>query len=292
MAKISKKLLLSGITSLSLVAFIVGATTFSWFQLNQSLSNIIIVDSGSLDLDYDVNVYKFLYPDFAGVISPSTSDELINYKDGVNGEVYEYDKDEVNSASTVISMNKYDPFYLELNPDDSVSVLMTNLVMKFDLVIDNSIDVHLNLSVVKFASIGEDEERISQYLDFWTVTSDQYDTQYAADTTGGATYVDEPTQKFHTVKNYAEVEDGSGNFTLTPTYTFIGNTDVSGTLFEQSIASGANEVTSEIATTNISFYVNIDYNQLSLADKSSTLQAGVTQSLYTDYYFLLNLEQV
>ena len=292
MAKISKKLLLSGISSLSLVAFIVGATTFSWFQLNQSLSNIIIVDSGSIDLAYDVNVYKFLYPDFIGTISPSTSDELVNYEDGVNGEVYEYDKDDVSSSSTVIAMNKYDPFYLELNPDDSVSVLMTNLVMKFDLVIYNSIDVNLSLSVVKFASVDEDEERISQYLDFWTVTSDQYDTQYASDTTGGATYDDEATQKFYTVKNYAEVEDGSGNFTVTPTYTFIDNTDVSGTLFEQSITSGADEETSEITSTNISFYVNIDYNQESLSDKSSTLQAGVTQSLYTDYYFLLNLEQV
>jgi len=239
-----------------------------------------------------VNVYKFLYPDFIGTISPSTSDELVNYEDGVNGEVYEYDKDDVSSSSTVIAMNKYDPFYLELNPDDSVSVLMTNLVMKFDLVIYNSIDVNLSLSVVKFASVDEDEERISQYLDFWTVTSDQYDTQYASDTTGGATYDDEATQKFYTVKNYAEVEDGSGNFTVTPTYTFIDNTDVSGTLFEQSITSGADEETSEITSTNISFYVNIDYNQESLSDKSSTLQAGVTQSLYTDYYFLLNLEQV
>jgi len=292
MAKISKKLLLSGISSLSLVAFIVGATTFSWFQLNQSISNIIIVDSGSLDLSYDVDIYKFLYPDFSGVVSPSTADVLVNYQSGETGEVYDFDKDDVNSSSTTIAMNKYDPFYLELNPDESVSVLMTNLVMKFDLIVDNSIDVNLNLSVVKFASVDAGDERISQYLDFWTVTSDQYDAQYAADTAGGATYVDESTQKFHTVKNYAEVEDGLGNFTLTPTYTFIGNTDVSGTLFEQSIESGANEETSEIATTDISFYLNIDYNQLSLANKSSTLQAGVTQSLYTDYYFLLTLEQV
>ena len=287
--KLSKKLMFSAITSLSLVAFVVGASTFSWFQLSESFSDIIVVDAGDLDLtSYDVSLYKYIFPDFNGNIAYDTEENFINY-DG-EGEVHEFDKATILDSQ--ISMNKYDPFYLALNPDDSVSDLRTNLVMEFSVEVQNTVDAELNLKVVKIDDIDASNTRITDYLDFWTVSETNYNS--ASATYDSVEYTESPYVEYYKVKNYSEVEDANGDLSLTPTFSFIDQADTvtSGTLYTQEIASGAPaETGGDVTTTTIHFFINFDYNQVSLAHYSDTLQAGVTQDLYSDYYFSLSLEQ-
>ena len=287
--KLSKKLMFSAITSLSLVAFVVGASTFSWFQLSESFSDIIVVDAGDLELSsYDVNLYKYIFPDFNGNISNDTDENFINY-DAI-GEVHKFDKDTI--LSTKISMNKYDPFYLALNTEDSVSDLLTNLVMEFTVEVQNTVDAELNLKVIKIDDIGASSTRITDFLDFWAVSEIDYNS--ASSTYGNVEYTEHPYLEYYKVKNYAEVEDANGALSLAPTFSFINQSEAvtSGTLYTQEIASGAPvETGGEVATTAIHFFINFDYNQVSLAHYSDTLQAGVTQDLYSDYYFSLSLEQ-
>lgn len=289
MVKLSKKLMFSTITSLSLVAFVVGASTFSWFQLNESFTDIIVVDSGDLQFSsYDVSLYKYIFPDFNGVISYETEDGFINY-DG-EGAVHEFDKDYILSSE--ISMNKYDPFYLALNTDDSVSDLFTNMVMEFTIVVENTVDAQLNLKVVKIDDIDESLTGITDYLDFWAVDETSYNS--SSSTYDSVEYTTSPDMEFYKVKNYAEVEDVNGDLSLTPTFSFIGQdeTVTSGTIYSESIPSGAPAVEGgDVTTTTVHFFINFDYNQDSLASYSDTLQAGVTQDLYSDYYFSLSLEQ-
>jgi len=290
MSKLSKKLMLSTISSLSLVAFVVGASTFSWFQLSESFNDIIVVDSGDLDFSsYDVSLYKYIYPDFNGDISYDIDDDFINY-DG-EGEVHEFDKETI--LSTQIPMNKYDPFFLVLNTEDSVSDLMTNIVMEFTAEIENTVDAELNFNVIKIDDVDDSNLRITDYLDFWLVTESNYNSSSA--TYEGVEYTDSPYLEFYKVKNYAEVEDSNGDLSLTPTFSFIGQDDsvTSGTLYTQQIPSGAPAVSGgDVTVTTVHFFINFDYNQDSLSDFLDTLEAGVTQYLYSDYYFSLSLEQI
>jgi hypothetical protein len=279
----------SAITSLSLVAFVVGASTFSWFQLSESFSDIIVVDAGDLELSsYDVSLYKYIFPDFNGDIAYDTEENFINY-DG-EGEVHEFDKATILDSQ--ISMNKYDPFYLALNLDDSVSDLLTNLVLEFTVEVQNTVDAELNFKVVKIDDIDAANTRITDYLDFWMVSETNYNA--ASATYDDVEYTETPYLEYYKVKNYAEVEDANGDLSLTPTFSFIGQeeTVTSGTLYTQEIASGAPvETGGEVTATTVHFFINFDYNQASLAGYSDTLQAGVTQDLYSDYYFSLSLEQ-
>jgi len=290
MAKLSKKLMLSATTSLPLVAFIVGASTFSWFQLNKSFSNIIIVDSGDLKFSsYDVNLYKYIFPNFNGEILDDTPDDFINY-DGT-GEVHAFDKDRILTEQ--IPMNKYDPFYLDLNPQDSVSDLLTNIVLEFSAEVENTVDAKLNLKVVKIDDVSSSVLRITDYLDFWVVSDSSY--QSSSSTYDGVNYPDSPSMEYYKVKNYAEAEDSDGDLALSPTFSFINQpSEVTyGTIYSQEIPSGApSESGGEITKTTIHFFVNFDYNQASLASYSTSLEAGVTMNLYSDYYFSLSLEQL
>lgn len=289
-AKLFKPLFVS-IVSLSACAFIIGATTFAWFNYNKNVEKAITIDSGSVEIVSDqvkVTAYKYCYPAFDGSLNASITEDVINY-DGI-GKVFSYDL-----LTSSIYMNKYDPFYLNLNPNLTVKDLMTNVGIKFEIPIKTTTSINVKLKAAKMTGIFNDP--ISDHLDFCPISVSQFAASSAV--YGGIDFSsDDSSNAFYRIKNYAEP---SGTW---PTFqTFIGSSNNSIDLYNASIvyAAPSSSSTSEATSSNsaslpymyqtLTFYVNIEYNPASLDSYTNSLKAGASTSFPVNCYFLISAEQ-
>jgi hypothetical protein len=249
--------------------------TFAWIQYRQNLEKQIEIGSGSLAIDsLSLAPYKVFYPDFLG--SYASTDELIDYA-GVTA---------VNpTPNRGFAMNILDPSYLTINPDKTISDLLTNLVFKVSFAISYSTPLSVNLSVKKKSVVlQENQFRASDCLHFTAVPPD------ASAAYGSLS----ATDVFYGIKSYAEetTDEGEGTV-LTHPCSIFGSADSIDLLG----ADGADLVTAEGYSPShgnpqsFFFFVNVDYDR-GLCDYFFDItRLGNGYELVPDYFFSLTVSQ-
>lgn len=302
------KVLLASLASLSAISFIIVSSTFAWFDFNKTAVNSIVAGSGNISLtSITATSYKYQYPPIANISFDSiTEDDPLNY-DGT-GKVMSKDL-----TTNQVNMNKYDPFYLSLQPNLSVFDLFTNFVIKLSITFQAWSDVELTLTADRLTDeqwnastkSTTTDGRASDYLDFWAsdadlsgVTSVSYTTPHSASagTQVTTTYNltdDNGTNNiiFFTMKNFEENASNTASF-------FRKNGSIEAksefALFPSTTYRYAEQTlgTDSSYTKTVVAYINIDYNTSSLASMASSLRADSTITLGMDYYFTVNATQV
>lgn len=282
------KALLSAITSLLAVAFLMTTSTFAWFNFNKAQSNSIVTTAGDLKIEsFSATALKYVYPTYG---SGSSSSSASSASSSSTAPLYNYDGvGTVNSLDVVAStveMNKYDPFYLYLK-NDKVDVLNTNIVLKLAFSVTTYTDATVNIKAIR-ASTWTGSERITDHLDFWTSDTDYAST--ASVTYDGTAYTLAGENGTNNVPFYGMKEvERLTHVNSTADYQYFYNSDAAQIPSELSLKTYTVDFAS--ATKNAdggttftkTVYVNVDYNQSTLADYSTSLSADATITLGMDY---------
>jgi hypothetical protein len=270
------KIILTSLLSLSAVCFIVVSATFAWFNFDRTVNNSIVTTSGDLSVTIDAGIaYKYTYH----TLGTATDGTVIYNYDDPAGVA----KTGITTVPT-LTMNKYDPFYLSLNPSLTVQDLYTNIAIKLTYTFKTYSDATVTLSVQKMGSAYTSaNEGISGYVDFWSTATDVS----ASDVTyGGTTYTTEDDRIYYGMKN-VEANQTALNFRTDPTATSL--TIATNTY---PFPTDTTQLQSDGSWTNqITYYLNVDYNTASLASKIESLTADKTVYLDMDYYFQVKAEQ-
>ena len=114
------KLCLISLLNISFLALMVCSSTFAWLIANKKVTDLVEVESGSLSIDSIVTTaYRY---DFEEI--------------GTNTGFIDYSKGSVNAHSTDnCTMNLFDPVYLTIYKDATLSELKTNIVLKLDITV-------------------------------------------------------------------------------------------------------------------------------------------------------------
>src|SRR5574344_1036933 len=149
MNKKTIKFLQLGIIAFSSTTLVVSGVSFAWINYNKNVDIINIITSGSLSIDSSsIELYRFEFPYINGTT-------LIDYnsKDGAVHDPYQ-----LTTTTAQYMMNMFDPAYLTINPDKSVSDLNTNVVLKISLNYRSSINYKLTMKATKKASWITDDD--------------------------------------------------------------------------------------------------------------------------------------
>lgn len=277
------KILLICLTAMTSCVCIIATSVFAWFNFNKDVGTSIVTTSGKIKFDsVAATAYKYVYPTLGG------ESGVINY-DGA-GTVTSY-----NFITENIDMNKYDPFYLNLN-SLKVKDIMTNIAVKFDVTFSIASDVNLNLNLKLDPSVASNKYNIHSYLDFWSNTADlaSDNTDVSWTSTNGTAYsfasgTDtnfDNDKIFYRMKNYQE------NTTDNPALNFATGSSVLNVYSSSyTYASGTIDSLTSLSSHTVSFYVGIDYNESSLKATADGLTADVTVNLPMDYYFEIEAAQ-
>ncbi|MCI2069241.1 MAG: hypothetical protein LKJ88_06720 [Bacilli bacterium] len=301
------KVLLASLASLSAISFIIVSSAFAWFDFNKTAVNSIVAGSGNISLtSISATSYKYQYPPIADISFDSiTEDDPLNY-DGV-GKVMSKDL-----TSNQVNMNKYDPFYLSLQPALSVYDLFTNFVIKLSVTFQAWSDVDFSVTANRLtddewnasSKSTTNDGRASDYLDFWASTADLSAVSSVSYTTPHSA---EAGTQVTTTYNVSD-DNGANNIIFFTMKNFEENTSNTASFFR---ADGSTPAKSEfplLATTTyryaeqtlgtdssytktVNVYINIDYNTSSLASMAASLRADTTINLGMDYYFTVNAIQ-
>lgn len=254
------------LVSLSIVNF-----SYAWFD---SKNRTLLVDStaGSLVCsNITTEVYKYTYNNIGTEASPI-------YDYGNAGTIV---KKTIPNDTTSVIMNLFDPTYLKISTNKTISDLNTNLVLKVNFHLLYSTKVNLVL-LAQEDSLTTTNLLCSDYIHFTALKSETYDT-YAS--TSGISDADPNALIYKNVKQYSEDTTNNPYYIFPNAIGTTGNDNVS--LLNKN--SSSNYV--ELVTTNpvsktendYSFYVNIDYDDnLTNGKISDTATENDTYSLYTD----------
>lgn len=298
------KAILSTVTCLVAVSFIMASATFAWFNFNITNNQSIVATAGNISLtDFSANALKYVYPTY-GSGSSSVSSEaepMYNYQE--DGTVQSF-----NVLTQEVPMNKYDPFILYLR-GEKVDVLYTNIVLKISYTCKTYTNAKISLKAERSANWPTSKKRITDYLDFWISTVDFSST--ASVTYNGTVFNSTDTNGTLNVPFYGMKENERLCHNSTETITdstsplyfrhFYGDETLTSLTLNSSdysyqdmvggLVSNATALGDGGFSISGTFYLNIDYNQATLYSYSTSLSADTTISLGMDYSLILEAIQ-
>jgi hypothetical protein len=308
MNSIRAKVLLTSLSALTAVVFIAATATFAWFNFNTANNNSVVTTAGNIEISsFNATAYKFVYPTFNSNSSSSASQDststepVYDYDNPNKGTVTAYDLKTQN-----VKMNKYDPFYLSLNPDLTVDYLNTNLVIQFDITVTTYTNATLNINAIRLNSTTwpTGSYRASDYLDFWLGTdasaatiasaSDySYSRTYGMTTTFSRTCSTVNDKTFFAMKNIEDTTHINSSSDYTHFYTTYADksSDTKMVLYTNSADLAYTNTDGSAMSVTKTVYLNIDYNQSNLSSFTAQLTADETISLGMDYYFQIEAIQ-
>ena len=308
------KILLVALSSFSTLVFIISTTLFAWFNFNKDTSSIILT-TGNIKINEGsptIYAYKYNYPTF--------------------GEYSLYDEKGVVRKNQVVdnsdlNMNLYDPLMVDIEGTSNCNFLYTNLPIKINIGFKTTTDCTLKIKVVKLTSWDNAKKRITDYIDFYTVSnvnlatafeqadfSTHYDgytykkTSYKSDSEAQYTnYTSSEISSglnynnlyFYSMKNLKDGKDISGNNTQETYLTsqhFYNSAQTTLELFCKDYRVSSLPYLAQDGTRYAEYSeevcLQLEYNVSLLQDAFlSNLEEGEIITLHSDYYFLVEVSQ-
>jgi hypothetical protein len=243
------------------------STTFAWLIANKKVTDLIEIEAGSLSIDsIQTTAYRY---DFEEI--------------GTNTGFFDYTKGSVNTHATDdCIMNLYDPVYLTIYKDVTLSELKTNLVLKLDITVTANcgydFNVYANRKIANKPTGYTDG--VGNYLDFVCLNQETLDAETITNVNPTAN-----DNIFYKAKQYAE------KTTTTKESFRTGETTIDKVALIESTSPVSGPVVTDTSLTTVTtLYINLDYNQDSLS-KYSDDQILDKYKFYMDYGFSIDVRQ-